>query len=181
MWKFPGQGLNLSHSCNLCHSCDNAGSFIPQSQLGIAACWSLRQACNFQNLWNPMTCLRLCHRDGDLFTSKGKRSRFACGRKGRLQEVPRQSFTICPQKGKEIWDKAKAVQWDDTFTRGGFPPWAHETSVWAQRLCRCVCPSQRHVHKCNFPSLTYHYTEDFLITSSFNTIKVWRQKRKGLY
>ena len=26
-WKFLGQGLNLSHSCNLRHSCGNVGSF----------------------------------------------------------------------------------------------------------------------------------------------------------
>ena len=29
IWKFSGQGLNPSHSCNLCHSCSNAGSLIP--------------------------------------------------------------------------------------------------------------------------------------------------------
>ena len=27
MWRFPGQELNLSCSCNLCHSCSNARSF----------------------------------------------------------------------------------------------------------------------------------------------------------
>ena len=27
--KFLGQGLNLSHSCNLHHGCSNAGSFYP--------------------------------------------------------------------------------------------------------------------------------------------------------
>ena len=27
IWKFPGQGLNPSHSCKLSHSCCNAGSF----------------------------------------------------------------------------------------------------------------------------------------------------------
>ena len=26
MWKSPGQGSNLYHSCNLCHSCSNARS-----------------------------------------------------------------------------------------------------------------------------------------------------------
>ena len=29
IWKLPGQGLNLSHSCDLRHSCGNAGSFNP--------------------------------------------------------------------------------------------------------------------------------------------------------
>ena len=28
IWTFPGQGSNLSHSCNLRHSCGNAGSLI---------------------------------------------------------------------------------------------------------------------------------------------------------
>ena len=27
IWKFLGQGLNLSPSCDLCHSCSNTGSF----------------------------------------------------------------------------------------------------------------------------------------------------------
>jgi len=27
IWKFLGQGLNLSHSCNLCHSCSKAKYF----------------------------------------------------------------------------------------------------------------------------------------------------------
>ena len=27
--KLPGQGLNLSHSCYLCHSCSSVGSFNP--------------------------------------------------------------------------------------------------------------------------------------------------------
>ena len=29
IWKFLGQGLNLSLSCDLCHSCSNAGFFNP--------------------------------------------------------------------------------------------------------------------------------------------------------
>ena len=29
IWKFPGQGLHLSHSFDLYHSCDNARSFHP--------------------------------------------------------------------------------------------------------------------------------------------------------
>ena len=29
IWKLPGQGLNPSHSCDLCHSCSNTGSFNP--------------------------------------------------------------------------------------------------------------------------------------------------------
>ena len=33
-WKLPGQGLNLSHSCDLCHSCSNARSLNPLRQVG---------------------------------------------------------------------------------------------------------------------------------------------------
>ena len=29
IWKFPGQGLNLSHSCELCHSCRHARYTAP--------------------------------------------------------------------------------------------------------------------------------------------------------
>ena len=29
IWKFPGQGLNLSHSCKLYHRCSNTRSFNP--------------------------------------------------------------------------------------------------------------------------------------------------------
>ena len=31
IWKFPGQGLNLSHSSNLCCSCSNTRFFNPLS------------------------------------------------------------------------------------------------------------------------------------------------------
>ena len=34
IWEFLGQGLNLSHSCNLHHSWGNARSFNPQSWAG---------------------------------------------------------------------------------------------------------------------------------------------------
>ena len=32
--EFPGQGQNLSHSCNLPHSCSNSGSFNPLRRSG---------------------------------------------------------------------------------------------------------------------------------------------------
>ena len=35
IWKFPGQGSNLSHSCSLCHSCGNTGSLAHCAVLGI--------------------------------------------------------------------------------------------------------------------------------------------------
>ena len=34
-WKFPGQGLNLSWSCHLHHSCSNPGSLTHCTRLGI--------------------------------------------------------------------------------------------------------------------------------------------------
>ena len=34
-WKFPDQGSNLSHSCDLHHSCSNAGSLTHFTGLGI--------------------------------------------------------------------------------------------------------------------------------------------------
>ena len=33
--EVPGKGLNLSHSCDLCHSCNNARSLIRSTWLGI--------------------------------------------------------------------------------------------------------------------------------------------------
>ena len=35
IWKFLGQELNPSHSCNLCHSCGNARSLTPCAGPGI--------------------------------------------------------------------------------------------------------------------------------------------------
>ena len=32
--EFPGQGSDLSHSCDLCHSCSNAGSLTHHDQAG---------------------------------------------------------------------------------------------------------------------------------------------------
>ena len=34
IWKFPGQGSNPSHSCNLCHSCDNNRSLTHFTTVG---------------------------------------------------------------------------------------------------------------------------------------------------
>ena len=47
MWKFLGQGSNLSHSCDLRHSCGNAGSLTHCTGPGIkpallqGQCWVL--------------------------------------------------------------------------------------------------------------------------------------------
>ena len=35
IWKFPGQRLNLSCSCNLCCTCGNTGFFNPLHQAGM--------------------------------------------------------------------------------------------------------------------------------------------------
>lgn len=43
MWKFPHQGLNLSQSCKLCHSCSNAGSLTHCPRLGTEPAPSHRQ------------------------------------------------------------------------------------------------------------------------------------------
>ena len=40
IWKFSGQGVNLSHSCNLCCSCGNTGSFNPWRWAREPACAS---------------------------------------------------------------------------------------------------------------------------------------------
>ena len=40
IWKFPGQGLYLSHSCNLCHSCGSARFFNPLCQAVDWTCTS---------------------------------------------------------------------------------------------------------------------------------------------
>ena len=41
--EFPGQGSDLSHSCDLCRSCGNAGSFNPLYQAGDWTCVSAFQ------------------------------------------------------------------------------------------------------------------------------------------
>ena len=59
IWKFPGQGLNLSHSYSLCHSCSKAESFNPLHWAGgpthssavtwATAVWSLTSLCHIRN------------------------------------------------------------------------------------------------------------------------------------
>ena len=44
IWKLLGQGLNLSHSCNLHYSCSNAGSFNQP-------CWAEAQTCTSAVTW----------------------------------------------------------------------------------------------------------------------------------
>ena len=44
IWKFPGQGSNPSWSCNLCHSCINAGSPAHCTRLGIEPVFPWRWA-----------------------------------------------------------------------------------------------------------------------------------------
>ena len=42
-YKFPGQGLNQTHSCNLHHSCSNARSLVYCARLGIGPVLPQRQ------------------------------------------------------------------------------------------------------------------------------------------
>ena len=42
IWKFPGQGSNPRHICNLCHSCGNSGSLTNCARLGIKLVLSQR-------------------------------------------------------------------------------------------------------------------------------------------
>ena len=61
IWKFPGQGWNLSHSCDLCHNSGNTGSLThcaglriepaPQQQLELLQRqhWILNPLCHSGN------------------------------------------------------------------------------------------------------------------------------------
>ena len=55
IWKFPGQGSNLSHRCNLYHSCSDDGSLTHCTELGIepnnrSCCsWTLNPLCHSGN------------------------------------------------------------------------------------------------------------------------------------
>ena len=58
IWKFVGQGSNLSHSCDLCHSCGNAGL--------LAHCtgWGIEPALLQRQPW----ILNLLHHNGNSLT-----------------------------------------------------------------------------------------------------------------
>ena len=43
IWKLSGQGLNLSHTCHLCHSRGNAGSLTHCSRLGVEPATTQKQ------------------------------------------------------------------------------------------------------------------------------------------
>ena len=43
IWKFLDQGLNPSHSCDLCHSCSNAGSLTHCARPGVEPALPQRQ------------------------------------------------------------------------------------------------------------------------------------------
>lgn len=109
----------------------------------------------FQKLWHPITCLEHHRCDGGSFTSKSRRSQFSCGRGGRFQEVPKQSFAISPWKGEEERDKERADGWQGGWLlhKGRSPPQACERAMRVQRLCKCVCTNQKHAHNKSFPSL----------------------------
>ena len=60
MWKFPGQGLNPSCSCDLHYSCSNTGSLIHCARQGTNLCHRLDNAGSLtaephQDLLSPLT------------------------------------------------------------------------------------------------------------------------------
>ena len=64
LWKFPGQALNLSCSCSLCHSYRNAGSstFTPQRDsitFNLNYCTLVYHMfiLNASNTFTPESCL----------------------------------------------------------------------------------------------------------------------------
>ena len=65
MWKFPGQGSNLSLICDLCHSCGNVGPSTSCIRPGIKPVPPQRQ-CLFRNL--------LCHSRNSDTTCWGRAS-----------------------------------------------------------------------------------------------------------
>ena len=53
IWKFPGQGLNLSHSCDLSWSYSNAGSFN-------TLCWARDWTCTSTATWAAIDSYHTC-------------------------------------------------------------------------------------------------------------------------
>ena len=54
IWKFPGQGLNLSYSCNLHRSCGNAASFNPLRWARDQTCTSPSEPSCCSQILNPL-------------------------------------------------------------------------------------------------------------------------------
>ena len=54
-WNFPGPWLNLSCSCDLCHSCGNTESLIPVPGGGSNPCLSRDLNCHRDNV-GSLTC-----------------------------------------------------------------------------------------------------------------------------
>ena len=110
IWKFPGQGLNPSHSCDLCHSWGNAGSLTHCARPGIKPLpqqrpKSLQRQHHILNL--------LCH-------------------KGTLMVYFsfRMSFRLCISPGDP---KHCPLFW-------GFPCWGLHRRVWSswEQACRAA-------------------------------------------
>ena len=57
--EFWGRGPHLSHSCDLCHSCSNAGSFNPLCWAGEPTCALVLQKCcgSFCPTAGPPNCM----------------------------------------------------------------------------------------------------------------------------
>ena len=67
IWKFPSQGLNSCHSCELCCSCDNAVSFNP---LHLAGDWTHASAVTLScSSWIPNPLHHSRNSTLDLFCS----------------------------------------------------------------------------------------------------------------
>lgn len=77
---------------------------------------SPRQACYFQKLGNPATCLRFCFVIVPFFTSRTGEAGFPVGRRVWAQEVPRQSFAVSPWKEgrNEVRQRPECI----SFTKG---------------------------------------------------------------
>ena len=69
MWRFLGQGLNPSRSCNLCHSCSNTRSFNPLCQAREWTCTSLSNL-SYYSLIFHLLCHSRNSQDLDFFLDK---------------------------------------------------------------------------------------------------------------
>ena len=133
-WKLPGQGLNLSHSCNLCHSCSNAGSFNP---LHLVVDWTYTSAAissHCRQILNPLchggnsSTFWICHR---LFSALQSMSLWAKNLKGSKHVIKnfvketlrtfRFASCRCPMRKNQIYPPYS--KHSNTFTSLLNAPW----------------------------------------------------------
>ena len=60
-WKFPGQGWNLSHIYDLCHSCGNTGFLTHCARLGIKLAMPPRQERSLTHCTNQWISQKIKH------------------------------------------------------------------------------------------------------------------------